>query len=119
MTKGSRPSAIDQRVGLLAVGLALEGREDRHDAQSLVRAAGGNRMAVLRALGRLENGLRQPGPIGRRAAHALRLALSIISENRAQGAANDSRTVSPSCAAGTEDHAMRALKRFTPRTAAR
>ncbi len=72
---------LDQRVGLLAVALALEAAGDPDaTADELVRVADGNRTALLRALGRLhgtqEGARARPGPIGQRAAEALRLALA-------------------------------------------
>ncbi len=79
--------SLDQRVGLLAVALALEPDMDTDvTASELVRVADGNRTALLRALGRLngtdEGARARPGPIGQRAAEALRLALSMLDEDR-------------------------------------
>ena len=60
------PSSLEQRVGILAVALAMEagGNGDDARARELVRVADGNRTAMYRAMGRLEKGPGGPGPSG-------------------------------------------------------
>ena len=74
-----RRGRLDERVGLMAVTLALRGDEDSATvAPELMRAAGHNRTAVLRALARLQANNPRLGPIGQRAAEALRLAAAML-----------------------------------------
>lgn len=76
-------SVPDQNVGLLAVSLAREDDfEPELAAKELIKAAGGNRTAVRRSLARLQpNDGQQPGPIGLRAADAMRRALAIMADD--------------------------------------
>ncbi len=79
----SHPSLPDQRVGLLAVALARDPEVDTDTAaRELIRAAAGNRTAVMRSMVRLQpNDGQEPGPIGLRAAEAMRTALAIMAED--------------------------------------
>jgi hypothetical protein len=69
-------------VGLLAVALARDPDfEPETAARKLIKAAAGNRTAILRSLARLQpSDGQQPGPIGIRAADAMRKALEIMAE---------------------------------------
>ena len=71
-----------QGVGLLAVALARDPHfEPEMAARELIKAAAGNRTAILRSLARLQpSDGQQPGPIGLRAAAAMRKALEIMEE---------------------------------------
>ncbi len=75
---------LDERVGLIAVTLALRTSQDPGSvASKLVRDAGHNRMALRRALARLlANNPSGLGPVGQRAAEALRLATAMVTDDR-------------------------------------
>ena len=75
-------SLTGQGVGLLAVALARDPHfEPEMAARELIKAAAGNRTAILRPLARLQpSDGQQPGPIGIRAAAAMRKALEIMEE---------------------------------------
>ncbi len=79
----SHQSPPDQHLGLLAVALARDPEVDTDTAaRELSTAAAGNRTVVLRSLARLQpNDGQEPGPIGLRAAEAMRTALAIMAED--------------------------------------
>ena len=81
----TRQPLPDQKVGLLAVALARDpGVDAASAAREVVKAGGGTRTAVLRTLARLQpHDGRQPGPIGLRAAEAMRTALAVMAEDEA------------------------------------
>ena len=79
-----RRSALEQRVGVLAVALAREpGFEADAAAPRLAEAAEGNRSPILRTIARLQadDAVGSPGPIAERALDALRGALALVSSS--------------------------------------
>ena len=86
----TRRSSVEQRVGLLAVALAMQDRtaDPQEAARQLADIADGNHTAVLRSLGRLQasqvDQVDQPGPIAQRAATYLRLAADLLSDEESE-----------------------------------
>ncbi|MDQ3573731.1 MAG: hypothetical protein M3404_02225 [Actinomycetota bacterium] len=81
-----RRSAVEQRVGVLAVALAREpGFEADAAAARLAEAAEGSRSPIERTIARLQaDGFTsRPGPIAERALDALRAALVLVSRPEA------------------------------------